>query len=125
MECNVCHHDKPATDFNTGRRQCKRCRLDAKKRRYDPERQKAINDRAAWRVRAQRYGISEDELRAMWDAQNHRCAICDRETNRPHTDHCHTTNRVRGLLCASCNRAIGLLRDDPERFERAAAYLRR
>ena len=32
---------------------------------------------------------------------------------------------VRALLCDQCNRAIGLMRDNPERLEAAAVYLRR
>ncbi len=38
-------------------------------------------------------------------------------------DHDHTTGEVRGLLCHNCNRAIGLLREDPERLRRAIEYL--
>ena len=39
-------------------------------------------------------------------------------------DHDHVTNSFRGHLCHSCNRAIGLLGDDVERFERAIEYLK-
>jgi hypothetical protein len=38
-------------------------------------------------------------------------------------DHCHTTGRVRGLLCSLCNKAIGLLKDSPERLRAAINYL--
>lgn len=74
------------------------------------------------------YGITRDQLNAMLEAQDHRCAICGGERNgagtRLHIDHCHTTGRIRGLLCGKCNSAVGLLDDDPERAERLAAYLR-
>ena len=39
-------------------------------------------------------------------------------------DHCHNSSTVRGLLCCSCNLAIGRMGDDPERLEAAAAYIR-
>ena len=38
-------------------------------------------------------------------------------------DHCHDTNRVRGLLCTNCNVAIGHMKDDVERLRAAISYL--
>jgi hypothetical protein len=81
------------------------------------------------------YGISLDQFREMELAQDGRCAICrEPETHRHRTsgevlrlsvDHCHVTGKVRGLLCRKCNHTLGLWNDDPDRFESAAAYLRR
>jgi hypothetical protein len=38
-------------------------------------------------------------------------------------DHDHATGRVRGLLCAACNAALGLLQDNPRVILSAADYL--
>jgi hypothetical protein len=43
--------------------------------------------------------------------------------NEWHIDHDHATGEIRGLLCAHCNTALGLLGDDPDRMRRAADYL--
>jgi hypothetical protein len=40
-------------------------------------------------------------------------------------DHCHTTNRVRGILCEGCNTALGMLRDDVKVILALAEYLMR
>jgi hypothetical protein len=39
-------------------------------------------------------------------------------------DHCHDSNRVRGILCGNCNRGIGAFDHDPSRLAAAAEYLK-
>lgn len=71
-------------------------------------------------------GISEREYILMMTSQRGVCAICERscKTNqRLSVDHCHKTGRVRGLLCKTCNSALGLYNDDPNLLRRAADYL--
>ena len=59
------------------------------------------------------------------------CDICGKSENPGgrfnefHIDHCHDSNRVRGLLCAACNTVLGLMGDDPARLRAAADYLER
>lgn len=75
------------------------------------------------------YGITRAELDALIESQGGKCAICGGDPNGPgtrlHIDHCHDSKRIRGLLCAKCNTAIGLLDDDPVRADALASYLRR
>lgn len=72
-----------------------------------------------------RYGIEMSELSDLLDQQKGVCAICgiDFGTDVYHIDHCHTTGRVRGLLCSNCNTGIGLLQEDKEIFKAAINYL--
>lgn len=76
-----------------------------------------------------KYGLTKAEFDLLLEQQGGVCAICAGPRSGPgkrfHVDHCHDTGQVRGLLCGNCNTAIGLLGDDPERAEKAAAYLRR
>lgn len=73
------------------------------------------------------YGISLEEYNNLIIKQNNKCAICGKEPNgRPLCiDHNHITNTIRGLLCDSCNFALGLLKDDPILCTNASEYLKR
>lgn len=69
---------------------------------------------------------------AIFDAlmfdQGGACAICggvNKDGRNLSADHCHKTGRIRGLLCARCNRSIGAMGDDPELLLRAVDYLNR
>ena len=71
------------------------------------------------------YGMSLEEFEFLVAAQGGACAICGKpDADRLHVDHDHGTGRIRGLLCGSCNRAMGLFHEDPARFEAAGSYLR-
>jgi hypothetical protein len=69
-----------------------------------------------------RYGLTAAQYEAMLSAQRGRCAAC---WNAPaaHVDHDHVTGRVRGLLCSSCNQALGNARDDIDVLRRLVNYL--
>lgn len=79
-----------------------------------------------------RFGIGLDEYQKMSEAQGHVCAIC----NQPETavdakgaerfmavDHCHSTGKIRKLLCAACNKALGGFKDNPDILRSAAKYI--
>lgn len=57
------------------------------------------------------YGITLEQYQELLAKQDGRCAICKRD--RPlSVDHCHTTGRIRGLLCSSCNIVVGHIEND-------------
>lgn len=70
----------------------------------------------------QKYGFSLAQERQMILDQDGRCAICTVKKKLV-VDHCHTTGKVRGLLCHACNRSIGMLGDDLPGLMRAVRYL--
>lgn len=76
--------------------------------------------------RFKKYGISREQFNCMLEEQERECAICSREISESaHIDHDHATGTVRGLLCPSCNRALGYFGDSKLTIERALDYLLR
>lgn len=82
------------------------------------------------------FGISFEEYNGILQAQDNCCAIChgqEHGKSKWHgnagklkyltVDHDHRTKLVRGLLCRTCNRALGMLRDDPGLLFAAYRYL--
>jgi Autographiviridae endonuclease VII len=72
-----------------------------------------------------KYGMTIEDYEVMLKKQGGRCALCRRKAGKRRlaVDHCHRTNRVRGLLCAPCNMGIGCFGDDPDLLGRVIAYL--
>lgn len=108
--------------------QCKSCVLEKNRVRHATPK----NKQKIWENKLQyRYGITKADYDYLFEKQNGCCAICG--TNNPSSkskkhkyfsvDHCHQTGKVRGLLCATCNSAIGLLGDCPETIAKASLYL--
>lgn len=74
-----------------------------------------------------KYGIGLDDFDALLKIQGGLCAICKKSsgTKPLFVDHCHKTGKVRGLLCGSCNSAIGLLKESTTSMTRAIKYLKK
>jgi hypothetical protein len=77
------------------------------------------------------YGISLQDYNELLTKQNGKCSICGVNNNgyyrkKPRAfavDHCHTTSKIRGLLCSDCNTGIGLLKDNIDLLNNAIKYL--
>lgn len=92
--------------------------------------EKAI--RARRRRDLARMGVTLEQYDALFARQSGVCALCrkpERWRGKARTafltvDHCHQTGRVRGLLCRTCNRGLGLLGDTVDALGCAFQYLR-
>lgn len=144
---------EPLTLFPDTPRLCARCRRHLPRAAFGPDnstkdslktscRECISNyDKAWWagggflRRISKTYGITEQGLSALLEAQNGQCAICridlslwltgktGRQRRGLNVDHCHDTRRVRGLLCVKCNVALGAADDDPSRLRAMADYI--
>lgn len=118
MRCRSCGEDKPDGYFSPHsrgllRKDCKSCH--------------------ATQTAAARYGVTVGDIEALAEKQGHRCAVCDtHKDDIPHAsfkhnplviDHCHSTGKVRGLLCPTCNIMLGHAKDNVRLLSRAITYL--
>ncbi len=145
--CKRCGATKPLEDFHKDKKSkdghcfyCKECNK-SKTRSYYASLDKTA-EKARGKSRAEdgeyrnyqymkKYGITLADYNELLEAQGGKCAICGitrEECNDKRAlpvDHDHETGQVRGILCHSCNRAIGLLKDSPKNLRQAADYLER
>ena len=132
IDCLTCGQHKE----HGARGLCKSCYGVAWGRRNPDKRRAATRawaTRNPWRRRQdflKSYGVSEQDIERRFLAQGGKCAICRREaygsarnTRSLHIDHDHETGLLRGLLCHSCNLALGLFLDSPELLRTAAEYV--
>jgi len=77
------------------------------------------------------YGITLHDYNVLHEKQGGVCAICKGpgfKLKECHNvllvvDHCHTTGKIRGLLCPNCNRGLGLFQDSKDNMKEAIDYL--
>ena len=128
--CKSCDTTKPIDDFYLRNKTsmvrhstCKEC---------DKKRVKENHDPVAYRNAElqRRYGITQQDYEVMIAEQNNQCAICNTtEPGGRHdrgyfvVDHCHTTGKVRKLLCNNCNTALGLVGDNTQTLQSMIEYL--
>ena len=73
-----------------------------------------------------KYGMTLEEYESQLDRQQGVCAACGvTPTRNLDVDHDHETGAMRGLLCNSCNRLVGVIEKDPVKFRGLVAYLER
>ncbi|MAO21337.1 MAG: hypothetical protein CMJ25_11365 [Phycisphaerae bacterium] len=115
-ECTSCKEVLPSSAFyknpkrSTGlHNECKPCQ----------------NARRRSNKRVTAYGVTPVQFNKMLEQQGGACAICGTSIDqKAHVDHCHTSGKVRGLLCNNCNTAIGKLKDNPEIIQSALDYVK-
>ena len=136
-ECRVCGQEKNLlADYYLSRKdptlassysyECKECTI---KRTVEYNKNNSSSVRSQYLKR--QYGLTFEEFDAMLSSQDNACAICGtREpsknrgrTRRFHVDHCHKTGKVRGLLCKSCNIALGEIGDNIHTLKSMIQYL--
>lgn len=137
--CGSCKKDRMVKSFSPSQlRQssslCRRC-IYAYNKKYQekfPEKYNLIkknsNRNYYTRLLAAR-GVDDGFYDRKFKEQDGKCAICnsqryDRTLRRFAIDHCHKTNLTRGLLCSSCNRALGYFKDNQSILNNAIEYLR-
>jgi hypothetical protein len=84
------------------------------------------------RYRIRMYGVTSEAYEALVETHGGQCAICKCTAEHPRNhglkslaiDHCHTSGSVRGLLCHSCNTALGKFDDNISFLQGAISYLR-
>jgi len=138
--CTVCGEVKPRSQFSKARdgkygpilrSECKPCCSQRAMQWYRDNPGRTVANKRRFNLE-KLYGISLTEYEAMRRRQGGVCAVCGKAPAGKHArdvrlvvDHCHQTGETRGLLCNSCNRAIGLLGDDPILMRKAISYLLR
>lgn len=126
LTCSKCDQLKPRADFytdNNGRGAHSWCKVCCRKYERKRTKHRLPADRRRWTLKY-RYGLSPSDVSARLCAQSGRCAVCGKPLMENfYIDHNHATDDVRGILCCSCNVAIGLFKDKPELLEQAVEYL--
>ena len=116
--CNNCKITKSKDDFYTVNKRnkptiyhiCKPCCATLKSNMKDYYRN--------WELEND-YGITLETYKQQSLLRDNKCDICSKQVKSLHVDHDHKTKVVRGYLCGSCNRGIGLLQDSPSIINKA------
>ena len=122
--CRTCNISKIDQDFriykNRGKtyikHECRECEYSRKKS-YD------YKEQSKYYKAKERYGLTKEEYDELMKATNCRICKCPFKDSTPHIDHNHETGKIRGVLCGSCNKGLGLFKDNPVILSSAIKYL--
>ena len=119
--CNTCKKDLPEDSFykrtyKSGKvklqPKCKSCQNSRRAKYYKPHEniRRSLN-------------ISDEYYTTLLKRCEGRCEVCNRPIDKLCIDHCHSTNKVRGVLCNNCNTALGLVGDSKETLTKLIQWL--
>lgn len=134
--CNLCPENGPQDISNFGkylarsgniihRRRCNKCRRKESAKRYEenPNVKEKMKRTAKTHHLRTHYGITLEDYEKIYVEQNGKCKICNKHKSILNIDHCHVSGEVRGLLCWSCNIALGYFKDSLSNLKNAIKYL--
>ena len=135
LKCSYCQEFKEESLFPKANGKargyawvCKVCKKEKRlvKQNSMTEQEWKLQNRKYWLKTS--YNITIEEYNHKLIDQNHRCAICNSDETQVFmqqlfVDHCHQTNKIRGLLCHACNTALGKFRDSQAILNNAIGYL--
>lgn len=141
-QCTTCDNWKQVDQYHKNgsrlRRECKACATKRKTSYYwaKPEERRAASRRAYRQNRSasrrsyvrRTFGITLEEYWTYFEKANFTCQVCSAKPEKQadlHLDHCHSTGTIRGVLCRSCNHALGNVKDNPTTLFRLHAYLKK
>lgn len=130
--CSKCNAEKDISQFSKNRNStltvCRDCCYKREKEFYNDHKNKLTKRKSTIK---RKYGIEYDSYLSMLTEQGCKCKICQKtleefspKATKPHVDHCHTTGKVRGILCCYCNTMLGVYNDDIKIFENIINYLK-
>lgn len=110
-------------EYNRAWRAANPDKVKAQRRAYAEKNRDRVRAHARKRQRTA-MGI----LNATCEVRSGECEGCRRTFDRLYVDHWHDgplKGHVRGWLCNSCNRGLGMFGDDPARLDAIRAYMGR
>jgi hypothetical protein len=129
-KCSKCKEVLDNSMFYKNHRNCKKCHKKNVSNWQSNNKEKILSDGRVYNIK-KRYGITQSDYDKMFIEQDGKCAICGsseiKRTNSKHfcIDHCHSTNKVRGLLCHDCNVILGKLNDNIDMCNSIIKYLQK
>lgn len=138
-KCTKCGIEKQIDNFSihtrssgkiSYRSQCKECVSKDNLKRYYNKGGKEGQAHRSRKFNLKKYGLTVEDYDNLFEEQEGKCLICgSKEAGRANVayrlfvDHCHSTGKVRGLLCHNCNAGLGHFKDSEELLNKAIRYL--
>jgi hypothetical protein len=128
-KCSKCKEEKDFNCFHKNKKEkfglhhyCKDCNSKHRKDNYNYKKNKDVSN-------LKKYNLTEEQIKKMFESQDGKCLICEKQyelysvRKGLYVDHCHKTNKVRGLLCTKCNTLLGIWNDNVDILSNAIKYL--